>query len=590
MKRVLVAGAGVAALECVLGLRRHAGGRVAVELLAPTAELVVRASSVKTPFGAPAAPRVDLGRFAADAGVRLHRDALASVEAAAQHVLTRDGSYVPYDLLVVAVGARSREAVPGAITFRGPMSAGVVEQAVARVAAEPGLRLAFAAPPGVRWLLPLYELALLSAAELRDRAVGEPDILVVTGEQEPLEAFGPAASEAVRRELAGAGIELVTRAAAIAARDGALRLDNGVVLGADVVVALPEVVGPRIPGLPHDDDGFIPVDGHGRVRGAHDIFAAGDATSFPIKHGGLAAEQADAVADAIGARLGLITRAEPFRPVLRGLLLTGERPLYLRADLTPGGDREQRLLPSRGSVSRSALWWPPGKIAGRFLTPFLATPTGSGGSLQDRQPGPEPDELDLIVQAAEEEAAAGDHETAAQILDDAEAWLGPLPPDAAKRRDSWRRPADDRAKEPLMTIPDPAPPGAEEYPIARFTVLNALQMALIECAPDADIRAVARAMAEHEIHCVIVRGIERAGWGIVSDLDLMAAMRPELAGATAEQLAATDPLVVAPTDTLEHAAQLMAEHQTTHAVVVDRGTHEPVGILSTLDVARFAAG
>jgi CBS domain-containing protein len=91
------------------------------------------------------------------------------------------------------------------------------------------------------------------------------------------------------------------------------------------------------------------------------------------------------------------------------------------------------------------------------------------------------------------------------------------------------------------------------------------------------------------VHCVIVRGIEPDDWGIVSDLDLMAAFRPELAGATAGQLAATDSLVVDPADSLEHAAQLMADHQTTHAVVVDPVTHRPIGILSTLDVARFIA-
>ena len=142
-----------------------------------------------------------------------------------------------------------------------------------------------------------------------------------------------------------------------------------------------------------------------------------------------------------------------------------------------------------------------------------------------------------------------------------------------------------------MTIPDSAPaPGDAAHALRRFTVLNALQMALIECPASADARAVARTLAAHEVHCVIVRGIGSGGWGIVSDLDLMAALRPDLAGATAAQLAATEPLIVKPTDSLEHAAQLMAEHQTSHAVVVDRVTGEPVGILSTLDVARFAAG
>jgi CBS domain-containing protein len=97
-------------------------------------------------------------------------------------------------------------------------------------------------------------------------------------------------------------------------------------------------------------------------------------------------------------------------------------------------------------------------------------------------------------------------------------------------------------------------------------------------------------MAEHTVHSVVVRGIQRPrSWGIVSDLDLMAAMRPELVGATAGQLAASDPVVIAPSETLGLAAQLMAEHQTAHLVVVDPVTDEPVGILSSLDVARFMA-
>lgn len=129
-----------------------------------------------------------------------------------------------------------------------------------------------------------------------------------------------------------------------------------------------------------------------------------------------------------------------------------------------------------------------------------------------------------------------------------------------------------------------------EFPVGRFTVLNAVQLHPIECPPDADVRTVARTMAENSIHCVVVRGLERGGWGIVSDLDLMAALRPDLAGATAAQLAATDIVIVEPGDTLEHAAQLLAEHQATHAVVADPATGEPVGILSTLDIARFAAG
>jgi sulfide:quinone oxidoreductase len=439
MRHVLVAGAGVAAVECALALRELASAHVSVELLAPIAELVHRPSAVETPFGGEPAARVDLRQLATDLGVRLHRDALASVDPAKHHVYTRDGDYVPYDILVVATGARSREAVPGALTFRGPMSAGLVEQAVGRIALDPSQRLVFAAPPGVRWLLPLYELALLSAATLRDRGVNDPDIVVATGEHQPLEVFGPAASEALRHELERAGVELVTSAAAVAAFERSLRLENGNLLSADVVVALPELAGPRISGLPHDDDGFLPVDDHGHVDGCTDVFAAGDATNFPLKHGGLAAQQADAVAEAIAARVGTVGMPEPFRPVLRGLLLTGDAPLYLRAELGPGGRREHRVLPAPGTWSHRALWWPPGKVAGRYLTHFLATGTASGRALQDRPAESGPEGLELLLQAAEQEAAAGNHDTAAQLLDDAEAWVGPLPEAATERRDSWRR-------------------------------------------------------------------------------------------------------------------------------------------------------
>jgi sulfide:quinone oxidoreductase len=437
--RVVVAGAGVAALECALALRELAGPRADIELLAPAAELVHRPSSVKTPFGGAPSARIDLRQLAVDIGMRLHQDALASVESEQHRVITRDGDYVPYDVLVVATGARSREGVPGAVTFRGPMSAGLVEGAIDRIAADSSLRLAFVAPPGVRWLLPLYELALLSVVTLRERGVLEPDVVVATGEHQPLEVFGPAASEALRRELDRAGVDLVTSAAAVAAFGRAIRLESGALLEADVVIALPELVGPRIAGLPHDGEGYIPVDEHGRVQGCEDVYAAGDATAFPIKHGGLAAQQADAVAEAIASRVGAVGMPEPFQPVLRGLLLTGDRPLYLRAELGPAGEREHRLLPSPGTWSHGALWWPPGKVAGRYLTPFVATATATGRPFEDRPPDAGPDGFELILQAAEEDAATGDHAAAARALDDAETWLGPLPAHAAERRETWRR-------------------------------------------------------------------------------------------------------------------------------------------------------
>jgi sulfide:quinone oxidoreductase len=140
-------------------------------------------------------------------------------------------------------------------------------------------------------------------------------------------------------------------------------------LAAERVVALPRLEGPAIDGVPTDGHGFIPTDPSGYVRERADIFAAGDATTFPIKQGGLAAQQADAAAEEIASLAGADVEPEPFRPILRGLILTGRAPLYARAELTAAG--------SPFLSGSEPLWWPPGKIVGRYLAPFLAERSGT---------------------------------------------------------------------------------------------------------------------------------------------------------------------------------------------------------------------
>jgi sulfide:quinone oxidoreductase len=351
MERVLIAGSGVAAVETVLALRALAGARVQIEVLAPAAELVHRPSSVTTPFGGPAAARIDLSALAGQLGLVLRRDSLGAVVPSGHHVLTRAGDRRDYDILVVATGAPSRDAVSGAVTFRGPLSAGAVENVLARAAATREFRLVFAVPAGFTWPLPAYELALLSAR-------ADIDVTVVTAEPAPLAAFGGVATEAVTAALDRADVAVVAGAAPIAAFEGALQLEGGEMIGADAVVALPTLIGPRIDGLPHDEHGFIPVDAHGRVTGCDDVFAAGDGTAFPVKHGSLATEQADAVAQSIAARAGALAEPEPFRPLVQGKLLTGGEPLYIRAEI--GG---------RTTVSGEPL---PDKLVGRYLSAFLA--------------------------------------------------------------------------------------------------------------------------------------------------------------------------------------------------------------------------
>ena len=131
--------------------------------------------------------------------------------------------------------------------------------------------------------------------------------------------------------------------------------------------------------------------------------------------------------------------------------------------------------------------------------------------------------------------------------------------------------------------------------LARIPVREAMQLGLFSCSPEDPIDAVARTMAEQAIHCVVVAGIarrdhggEHLGWGIVSDLDLMAALDPDTGAATAGEIAGSEIVTVSPRDPLALAARLMATHQTAHLVVVSPETGRPVGMLSTLDVARAA--
>ena len=189
------------------------------------------------------------------------------------------------------------------------------------------------------------------------------EIVFATPEDRPLAIFGGPASDSVAELLDGAGIEFVGSAYTSVQRGHLIVDPGGRRIDVDRVVSLPRLEGLRIPGVPSDAGGFVPVDHHGRVTGADGIYAAGDGTAFPIKQGGLATQQADAVAETIAAAAGAAIEPQPFRPVLRGMLLTGGDNRYMRSAVA-GGEGEPE-------VATHALWWPPTKVAGRYLAPFL---------------------------------------------------------------------------------------------------------------------------------------------------------------------------------------------------------------------------
>lgn len=379
--RVLVAGGGVAGLETCLALRDLAGDRVECTLLTPEDEFVYRPMVVAEPFGRGRAQRVRLERIAEDAGAKLLKGTLAEVDDPANTAITGDGDRLTYDALMVAVGARSEPAFSRALTWTPETDAEVFGGLLRDIEEGYSKHVAFVVPVGVAWPLPAYELALMTAWEAQSMGRDDVEITIYTPESAPLDVFGVAASAALREDLDAAGIAVETDAYVTANADGRLVVEpGGRPIGGNVrVVALPRAIGPALPGLPYDVRGFIRCDRHGKVFETTSVWAAGDAIAFPVKQGGLASQQAVAAAESIAARAGADVTPRPFRPVLRGVLLTGRGKAWLRKEIDS----------AEGEAERRALFWPPTKIAGRYLSPYLSDVA------EGERPDGHPVELDL---------------------------------------------------------------------------------------------------------------------------------------------------------------------------------------------------
>src|SRR4051812_21218284 len=358
---VLIAGGGPAALEAALALHRLAGERVSTTLLTPEANLTYRPLSVLAPFAAGGAPVYPIEQMAADANFTHLRGRLASVDPAAHTITTVTGERIGYDVLLIAAGARPVEPFPAATAFTGSLTDQERLHGIVQDVEEGYLRrLAFVVPPGNTWPLPLYELALMLAERAYEMCV-DAEVHFVTPEAEPLALFGPQAARELAGLLAAAKITVHTGASPNIAGPGRLEVHpGGRVVEVQRIVSLPRLEGPSIPGLPADPHGFLVTDDHCRVIGsppAPGVYAAGDVTAFAVKQGGIACQQADAAAAHIAAVAGAPVVAEPFVPVLRGMLLTERWARYLRGE----------------EVTGRALWWPPTKIAGRELAGYLET-------------------------------------------------------------------------------------------------------------------------------------------------------------------------------------------------------------------------
>ena len=456
-EQVVIVGGGVAAIEALLALHDLVGHRIGITMIAPEREFLYRPVTVAEAFErgeARAYPLEEIARYAG--GRRLLTDAVSRVEADERVAVTVGGVRVAYDRLIVASGARSRPPFPGAVTFRGRADVPLLRDVLADLTSGRAGSVALTLPSEPMWALPLYEMALMTAAHLRDHG-SAAEVWLVTPEEEPLELFGSAAARAIGPMLAARGIRVRTSSRPAQVRGRALLMAGAGEIYVDRVITLPVLEGPGIEGLPVDQHGFIKVDAYGRVASLENVYAAGDATAFPLKQGGLAAQQADCVAERIAADLGAAVSPKPFAPVLRGLLITGGAPLYLRSEpqrlsrpVTVAVDTPRFRYSAREATAAAGqpLWWPPAKIAGRYLAPFLATARPQplqNELLTDRVPrqarppsaAEYEDALGLALLLADCDARWGDYKAALNALDAAQALDGTLPPEYEAKRRAW---------------------------------------------------------------------------------------------------------------------------------------------------------
>jgi sulfide:quinone oxidoreductase len=368
--RVVVAGAGVAGLETIVALRGLVGHRVTPTLVAPDDEFTVRALQVYEPFGVGHPQRYPLADLADELDVELVRDAVARIDPVEHVAHLQSGDVLAYDALVLAVGAFAYPAYEHGACFEHSHDPAALDDVVADLRAGLAERVAIVVPPGCAWTLPAYELALMTAAMVKLR-----ELTLVTSEERPLGAFGETAAALARAELEAAGIGLLTGVDAGVPYPTVVQVSASTRLLCDRIVHLPLLSGPNCRGVACDANGFVLVDDGFRVCDADDLFAVGDATAGAYKQGGLAAQQADVVAEQIAWRAGAIHQPRPYRPVLRGLMRTVHGPRYLRAE-PPGGAVS-------AVVSEEPLWWPASKVAARWLTPWLAARDVAKGALPE---------------------------------------------------------------------------------------------------------------------------------------------------------------------------------------------------------------
>jgi sulfide:quinone oxidoreductase len=340
---VLICGGGIAGLEGLLRLRRLAGDAVRITLLSPNPYLDYRPLSVAEAFDEPPAFHVPIEQVATHAEARWLPDTLHWVDRHSRVAHTGSGRRLPYDALLLAVGGRPLPGEAHMDVFTSEYGPGMYRHIVEQIGDGTLGSIAFVVPDGPHWPLPIYELALMTAhhARVRGHAIS---IALVTPDPSPLQLFGRTVSDAVAELLRDAGVDVFCASKVHMPKERHLIISpedhstRPVQLHPDRTVTIPRVTGPDVQGMPGDaTHRFLPLTHWCEVSGAGGrVWAAGDGTDSPIKHGAIGAQQADTAAAGIAHLAGVGPHPRPLRPILRGRLLTGSDPLYLFAHVIDG--------------------------------------------------------------------------------------------------------------------------------------------------------------------------------------------------------------------------------------------------------------
>ena len=361
---VVICGAGIAGIEGLLRLRRLAGDHVRVTLVSPEQQFVYRPLAVLEPFASASVRRYPVAQIVSDTSAAWIRDRLTAVDTLARTLQTEGGRELPYDALLLAIGGGESTPYDNAKVFTD-RDGGETFRAILRDL-ELGVvtSVAFVLSNWPVWPLPLYELALMTAEHARTAST-QARLAFITPEARPLKAFGQAAGDAIMRLFAEAGIDLHTGVLARVPAAGLVTFGE-TRLDAQRIVTLPRVTGPALPGIAAGPGWFVPINEQCVVQDSGGrVFAAGDATDFGVKHGGIGAQQADTAAAGIAHLAGVGERPPALQPVIRSTVLTGARPLYLSARIVSG-------LGWRSEVFEQPPWPADQKIVAEELGPYLA--------------------------------------------------------------------------------------------------------------------------------------------------------------------------------------------------------------------------